>query len=105
MRAGKGGAIKVILDAMKTHSKNAGVCKAGCWALGNIAANGKQIEAQMKRNHFQNITADNQMRAGKEGAIEVVLNVMRTHSKNAGVCEVGCRALWSITANGKQIEA
>ena len=51
-------------------------------------------------NHFQNNIADNQVRAGKGGAIEVILNVMRTHSNNAGVCEYGCDALCIITANG-----
>ena len=48
MKAGKGGAIEVVLDAMRTHSKNGMVCEAGCGALCNIAANGKQIEAQME---------------------------------------------------------
>ena len=48
MRAGEGGVIEVILDAMKTHSKNAGVCEQGCGALRNITMNGKQIEAQME---------------------------------------------------------
>ena len=57
-------------------------------------------------NHLQNNIADNQMRAGKEGgAIEVILNVMRTHINNAEVCEAGCGALYNITSNGKQIEA
>ena len=57
-------------------------------------------------NHFQNITDDNRVKAGKGGAIEVILNVMRTHSKNGRVCEEGCLALYNITLNnGKQIEA
>ena len=45
------------------------------------------------------------MKAGKEGAIEVILDAMRTHINNAGVCEIGYRVLGNITLNGKQIEA
>ena len=46
------------------------------------------------------------MKAGEGGAIEVILNVMRTHINNAGVCEEGCKALINIAHNnGKQIEA
>ena len=46
------------------------------------------------------------MKAGKEGAIELILNAIRTHINNAGVCGYGCGALCNITSNnGKQIEA
>ena len=37
---------------------------------------------------------------GECEAIEVVMDVMKTRINNAGVCEAGCRALRSITANG-----
>ena len=106
MKAGKGDAIEVILNVMRTHINNSEVCYAGCGALMNITYNnGKQIEAQTKRNYSKNIAAGNKVRAGKGGAIEVILNAMRTHINNAGVCEDGFRVLINITVNGKQIEA
>ena len=55
-------------------------------------------------NHLQNNIADNQVRAGEGGAIEVILDVMRTHISNSMVCGAGCKALGNITVNGKQIE-
>ena len=45
-------------------------------------------------------TADNQVKAGRAGAIDVIVSTMKTHSNNAGVCENGCGALKNITANG-----
>ena len=54
----------------------------------------------MKWNHFQNITADNQVRTGGVGAIEAIVSAMKTHKDNAGVCKQGCWALWNITVNG-----
>ena len=46
-------------------------------------------------------TADNQVKAGRAGAIDVIVSAMKTHNNNAGVCEAGCGALWNITLNGK----
>ena len=42
---------------------------------------------------------DNKVTAGKCGAIEVVVNVMKIHTDNASVCEYGCGALLIITDN------
>ena len=55
----------------------------------------------MKWNHFQNITADNKVRAGGVGAIEAIVSAMKTHIDDAGVCEAGCGALSNITVNSK----
>ena len=44
-------------------------------------------------------TADNQVMAGRAGAIDVIVSAMKTHINNAGVCEQGCGALCSITFN------
>ena len=43
--------------------------------------------------------ADNQVKAGRAGAIDVIVSAMKTHSNNAGVCEAGCWALINITFN------
>ena len=102
----EGDAIELVLNAMRTHSSNSRLCEAGCGALRNITANnGKQIEAQTERNDFQNITANSKVKAGKEGAIKVILDAMRTYSNNSMVCYNGCGALCNIASNGKQIEA
>ena len=45
-------------------------------------------------------TADNQVKAGRAGAIDVIVSAMKTHSNNADVCEAGCGALRNITVNG-----
>ena len=45
-------------------------------------------------------TADNQVKAGRAGAIDVIVSAMKTHINNAGVCEHGCGALRRITVNG-----
>ena len=44
---------------------------------------------------------ENEIRAGTAGGIEAVIKVINTHIDNAGACEWGCRALWNMTANGK----
>ena len=59
----------------------------------------------MKWNQFQNITADNQVRAGGAGAIEAIVSAMKKHKDNAGVCKQGCCALARITyMNGNQMK-
>lgn len=45
--------------------------------------------------------AGNKVKAGQLGAIEVILNVMKMHIDNVGVCEKGCVGLWNIMSNGK----
>lgn len=37
------------------------------------------------------------VKAGECGAIEVVVNVMKTHINNLGICSYGCVALGVIT--------
>lgn len=53
--------------------------------------------------HFL-IPANNQAKAGKLGAIEVILEIMKAHISNLDVCYNGCRALCNITTNGKHIQ-
>lgn len=48
-----------------------------------------------------NHIANNQVKAGQFGAIEVILDAIKIHVSNADVCEKGCGALWNITVNGK----
>lgn len=46
-------------------------------------------------------TDDNKIKAGKSGAIDVILSTLKTHITNPDVCSNGCGALWNITYNGK----
>ena len=50
--------------------------------------------------HSTGFTADNQVKAGRAGAIDAIVSAMKTHSNNAGVCDAGCGALKNITVNG-----
>ena len=43
--------------------------------------------------------SDNQVIAGREGAISVVLSVLNKHVSSASVCNNACCALRNITAN------
>ena len=44
-------------------------------------------------------TTDNQVIAGREGAISVVLCVLNKHISSEPVCNSACAALWNITCN------
>ena len=43
---------------------------------------------------------ENQVLAGKAGAIDAVVAAMRAHVGNAGVSENACRAMYNICVNG-----
>lgn len=51
--------------------------------------------------YFNNIyfLVDNQVKAGKLGAIEVILDVMRKHEDSVDLCYNGCYALGCIVLN------
>ena len=44
-------------------------------------------------------TTDNEVIAGREGAISVVLSVLNKHVSSESVCKSACGALWNITDN------
>ena len=46
------------------------------------------------------IAGENQVLAGKAGAIDAVVAAMRAHVGNAGVLEQACWAMWNICVNG-----
>lgn len=74
------------------------VCYSGCGALANIMDNGQQHP--MKTKEQMNITADNQAKAGKLGAIDFILDALKTNTADEDVCVYGCKALWNYTKNG-----
>ena len=104
IKAGKKGAIEAIVNAMNEHIKNGDVCKNGCDALWNITrGNGKQEPTQSPSfcSQFKR-PDDNRIKAGEAGAIEAIVNAIKTHINNGDICENGCGALMSITyKNGK----
>ena len=44
-------------------------------------------------------TTDNEVIAGREGAISVVLSVLNEHVSSESVCNSASYALWNITVN------
>lgn len=60
----------------------------------------KSVKPRTRLSTFM-ILADNEIKAGDSGAIEVTVNAMRKHINNTGVCERGCGVLMNITLNGK----
>ena len=44
-------------------------------------------------------TTDNQVIAGREGAISVVLSVLNKHISSESICNSACCDLWNIIAN------
>lgn len=45
------------------------------------------------------IIAHNKVKAGECGAIDAIVNTMKTHINNADICYRGFRALLNITSN------
>lgn len=101
VEGGDPGVVDVILDVMKTHANDAVICENGSRILWNITASSGTIVFKYINDIFI-IAADNQMKTGECGAIEIVLNAIKLHINNTNVCESGCGALWSITTNGKK---
>ena len=58
------------------------------------------IHIHTHKLYLYGITADNQVKAGGAGAIDVIVNAMKVHINNADVCYCGCGALGSIALNG-----
>jgi len=50
------------------------------------------------------LAGENQVLAGKAGAIDVVMAVMRAHAGHAGVLERACGAIWNICVNNGAFE-
>lgn len=89
------GGIDVLLNVFGQHSANAGVMKEACYALANMTLNGVIAFCA-----FFTATADNRVAVAHKGGIDLLLNVFRQHSANAGVMKEACFALWNIAANG-----
>ncbi len=49
------------------------------------------------------MSGENQVLAGKAGAIDAVVAVMRAHVGNAGVLEQACRAMRNICGNNGEL--
>ena len=101
MKAGAAGGIEVVVNAISTHIRNSSVCEDGCYALLNMTANNGKNTDKTTNNNINEITAENQVKAGAAGGIEVVVKAINTHINNAEVCNTGCGALRSMTENGK----
>lgn len=52
---------------------------------------------------FNQITDDNKEKAGKCGAINVILDAMKRYINFANICTIGCPALKNIAVNGESL--
>lgn len=50
---------------------------------------------------FITTTDEFRKKIGESGAIETIVNAMKTLIDNPRVCEAGCVVLWNILSNGK----
>ena len=100
-KAGQAGAIKPIVMAVSLHMANAEVCESGCGALWNMTVDGMRRRGGSMLVKFLRELADNQVKAGDAGAVEVVVKAMDTHINDVGACISCCGALWNISKNGK----
>ena len=102
-RAVKSGGIETVVKVLNTHINNNSVCKWGSRALCNIVFDSKQNEVYALRNHSNIgcISDENCAKAGKMGAIEIIVKVMNAHINNFDTCVSGCKAIASMV-NGNR---
>lgn len=91
-RAADACAVSALIRGMRAHSGEAAVAEYGCFALGNIcrAVGGKDGGTDESGRERKAAAVD-------AGALGVIVNAMRFHSKESGVQEWGARALSNIT--------
>ena len=98
-RAGAAGCIEATVKVINTYIDNTDICKKGCKALRNIILNNcNKFQQQVALN---NKTDNNKIRAGKVGAINSVLDVLKEHISNYEVCKEGCDVLSNMIYAGK----
>ena len=89
-RVGKCGGITAVVGALKAHRGDAEVQSVACVTLDSICAGGYGARKYVK---------DNQGIAGGAGAVEAVVEALKSHHGNAQVAARGCRALSSLCWN------
>ena len=82
-KAGECGAIEVILEAMKTHMNNAGVCEKGCGTLWNTSFGCSPIQKQVC----------------EKGGLDVLLKVLKKHYDNENVLESCCGVIGTVLSS------
>lgn len=101
--AKEAGAIEITVRAMNKHIKNPTICEKGCLVIRNVATNGKQKKNCVLFFLFNwplvclLPEAHNKEIAGKAGAIEIIVKILRQHLNNVDMCENGLAALWSVS--------
>jgi len=71
------GGIKVVINALETHSSAVNLQVEGCWVLRNIAYNHRR----------------NQERIGEYGGLAVIIKAMKEHIASPELQQCGCAAL------------
>ena len=85
-----------MLSVLSKHVLSGPACVRACGVLCNITCNAGELHQLSIWTHNN---AENQLIAGREGAIRVVLSVLRKHTSLESVCASACAALHNITAN------
>lgn len=96
--------INAILLAMAVHIRRPEVCEQGFITFSNILLNGITIITHINEifNYlFIYFSADNQIRAGRAGAVGTIIMAINANINNVQVCKEGCIALYNITLNSK----
>jgi hypothetical protein len=89
-RVGKCGGMTAVVGALKAHRGDAEVQSVACVTLNSICAGGYGARKYVK---------DNQIIAGGAGAVEAVVEALKSHNCNVQVAARGCQALYSLCWN------
>ena len=90
------GAIEVTVRAMDRFITNLNICERGAQTIRNVSTNGiKWIKFKFKKMIL--FLARNKEIAGRAGAIESIVDIIRRHIANVDICESSLAALWSVT--------
>lgn len=99
IRAGKIGAIAIVVKAMNTHIDNTDLILQGCNTLINTTVNGKMTYILFRLKLI--FIEENILAAGKARAIETIVKAINKHANNANICESAYRVLLNLVINGK----
>lgn len=99
---GDEGVNKVVLDILIKHINNEELCSRGFWILCNLTSISKILIICIFLKLHPN-TEENQVRAGREGSVEKVLKIVKTHINNEEVCRRGFNILFNLTGIGKPL--
>lgn len=97
--------IEAILKTMNSQISNSEICWQGCLALSRLTDE-KGIQKKQLKYHSAIfsfvILEENVSKCGELGGIDTILNAIKAHIENTGVCEKACLALSNITLTSNE---